>query len=491
MSLEQWQVNLLELLKGNSLNVIPAKDIDSILVFLNKFDADQDVYAARCAQIYGDPATTKEKILKLIDRTLLENEHDIFRIFGRESFSDKSRKKLKVRYQRLCRIFHPDHGLAEHHFLNQRMSIINSSYDLAEKHFDNPFVVVGEIPKRTKNFTTSTRAEDNVVKQVRSNSQNRKRRKTKNVTRRFSRRAISFLYRVDDFLRGPGSTAKQIFRVIAGLFVFIFLISVYQFVMSGVERRNFDSDVSVTKVTNLKGQVVSQPFEKELQTSEIEKILDEMLKENSTRDIKRIHSKNYKRSEYLVDDLNTSNTIEDTNNEPQESNFKDIKPKAIVKDEKSLLNSKKLELKVVKTKSEGVLLKQSGLQIENTENDLLVLPKEAQQTLFNLQQFYHQSQAKKVTSLFADDGLFLEFSGRVNIEKAMNQLFDKMQNQNLKFELVSKKQTGQWLILYGKMISEFQSNKTDIKVKKEESVEIMLFNSPGIGFLISSLKVSQ
>ena len=141
MSIEPWQLHLLDALKGQKRLPELYPHVDAILTCLAKFDSHCNAFDQQCVDLSGSDAHAKKQILRLIDELLLRDERDIVRIFGKSAFADHSKKQLKRRYQRLTRLFHPDLGMEEVNWLNAKMSLINRSYELALDNFANPFDV--------------------------------------------------------------------------------------------------------------------------------------------------------------------------------------------------------------------------------------------------------------------------------------------------------------------------------------------------------------
>lgn len=510
MPFDEWQLHLLGLLEGGDLDIIPLKDIDSVLVFLNKFDSIEDLFAEECAKRCGNDSKAKERILKLVDRTLLENEHDVFRIYGRAAFSDKSRKTLKTRYQRLCRIFHPDHGLSELQFLNQRMSIINSSFDLAEKNFNNPSAVYNKSSSvynktaKTKDFkTTDATSFANRSKHNRRHSLKLRRRshhKRKvffKTWRRINRKFIRGLYRIDTYFRNLNRWSKRTLKVMAGLLAVMLSITVYQFVQSSGNQTVYEVNALVNDVEKEPTNVVSQPYEKELQVSEIERILDEMLAENSTKDIDqtRYDNRDNQLSQTIDSDISMESAVKH-DNEDIKVDF--IEEKDVSKAPRQTRPVKKSEKEVVKIervsqpvtalhKKDDFEKAKDTHQAEIAKNVPIILPKSAENTLRLFGHFYAESQIESLASLFTADGSFFEFSGKRNIENSTQRLFEKIQNQTIQLKVHDAKEAGPWLILDSEIISVFQLKETQDWVRKHEKAEIVLFADQENKFKISSL----
>jgi len=258
MNLQDWQERLLCYLRGSvpSFELLP--DVDDLLVFLINFDPLLNPFDALCRdacnnsneqikeESRGRPRETEvtKRILFCLDELLFYDDHDLLRIFGRAAFADSSRKTLKLRYQRLRRVFHPDLGLADEVWLTEKMVSVNRAYDLAQSNFENPDSVTGYGVnfKNRAGPSGDSKSGSRRRKQRRGSSPSSSERspsgefqqdwlseKVSGRVRGMRRGSLSALYSIDDFVHRNGIAVGVKY---VGLLVFLALLgsAVFNFI---------------------------------------------------------------------------------------------------------------------------------------------------------------------------------------------------------------------------------------------------------------------
>ena len=135
MSQAIWGAHLVRTLalKSGRLDQEVYRNVDELLVWLKTADTAKDRLYSQCEEAVGNSKSAQFEILKLLDACLFKAPLDVRKVFGAESISKSDQEAVRSRYKRLTSVFHPDRGLADEDWLNDRMALINKAYTRARE----------------------------------------------------------------------------------------------------------------------------------------------------------------------------------------------------------------------------------------------------------------------------------------------------------------------------------------------------------------------
>lgn len=160
----QWASRIAKFAKTGHHDPVFTENLDDLLRWLLNKNSATSALLDRAFDSAGiTPRLARRRVLSVVDQMLFKRSNEPWQVLGLESKAQKD--EVRDRYKRLTQVFHPDKGLGDERWLNDRMERIRGAYDELQNptRQRKPNIHVRPNPEHTKPAASQRRKTDTAV----------------------------------------------------------------------------------------------------------------------------------------------------------------------------------------------------------------------------------------------------------------------------------------------------------------------------------------